>query len=79
MCAKKSFSMYKVTGVIYFINEILFNYSFDASYINRYYRNTNAKPIWPVSKGRPSRADIPKCSYCGGPMCCEFQVIILVI
>ncbi|XP_057440552.1 uncharacterized protein LOC130732545 [Lotus japonicus] len=41
----------------------------------RYYRNTNAKPIWPVSKGRPSRADIPKCSYCGGPMCCEFQIL----
>ncbi|MED6197381.1 hypothetical protein PIB30_055940 [Stylosanthes scabra] len=39
----------------------------------RYYRDTNTKPIWPVSSGRPSNADIPKCSYCGGPRCCEFQ------
>ncbi|XP_061356084.1 uncharacterized protein LOC133300540 isoform X2 [Gastrolobium bilobum] len=41
----------------------------------RYYRNTNAKAIWPVSSGRPSKADIPKCIYCGGPMCCEFQIL----
>ncbi|XP_027355046.1 programmed cell death protein 2 [Abrus precatorius] len=41
----------------------------------RYYRNTNAKPIWPVSSGRPSKADIPRCSYCSGPMCCEFQIL----
>ncbi|CAL0328650.1 unnamed protein product [Lupinus luteus] len=41
----------------------------------RYYRNTNAKPIWPVSSGRPSRADIPNCSYCNGPLCCEFQIL----
>ncbi|KAL9324887.1 hypothetical protein ACSQ67_005532 [Phaseolus vulgaris] len=41
----------------------------------RYYRNTNAKPIWPVSSGRPSNADIPRCSYCSGPMCCEFQIL----
>ncbi|KAL5141436.1 Programmed cell death protein 2 [Glycine soja] len=41
----------------------------------RYYRNTNAKPIWPVSSGRPSNADIPKCSYCSGPMSCEFQIL----
>ncbi|KAK7283693.1 hypothetical protein RIF29_13398 [Crotalaria pallida] len=41
----------------------------------RYYRNTSARPIWPVSSGRPSEADIPKCSYCGGPLCCEFQIL----
>ncbi|KAK7306429.1 hypothetical protein VNO77_44368 [Canavalia gladiata] len=41
----------------------------------RYYRSTDAKPIWPVSSGRPSEADIPRCSYCGGPMCCEFQIL----
>ncbi|KAL1371266.1 uncharacterized protein LOC107487524 isoform X2 [Arachis duranensis] len=41
----------------------------------RYYRDTNAKPIWPVSSGRPSNADIPKCSYCGGPRCHEFQIL----
>ncbi|KAF7826289.1 programmed cell death protein 2-like [Senna tora] len=41
----------------------------------RYYRNTNAKPIWPVSSGRPSKTDIPKCEYCGGPLCCEFQIL----
>ncbi|KAL9296708.1 hypothetical protein ACSQ67_022604 [Phaseolus vulgaris] len=41
----------------------------------RYYRNTNAKPIWPVSSGRPSNADIPRCSYCSGPMSCEFQIL----
>ncbi|KAI9095367.1 hypothetical protein K1719_026401 [Acacia pycnantha] len=43
--------------------------------ILRYYRNTNARPIWPVSSGRPSKADIPKCSHCGGSMCCEFQIL----
>ncbi|KAK7303963.1 hypothetical protein RJT34_14913 [Clitoria ternatea] len=41
----------------------------------RYYRNSNAKPIWPISSGRPSQADIPKCNYCSGPMCCEFQIL----
>ncbi|RZB80058.1 hypothetical protein D0Y65_029989 [Glycine soja] len=29
-------------------------------------RGTNAKPIWPVSSGRPSNADIPRYSYCTG-------------
>lgn len=41
----------------------------------RYYRNTNAKPIWPMSSGQPSKDDIPKCSYCSGAMCCEFQIL----
>ncbi|KAI4301453.1 hypothetical protein L6164_034731 [Bauhinia variegata] len=41
----------------------------------RYYRNTNARPIWPASSGRPSKLDIPKCSYCGGSLYCEFQIL----
>ncbi|XP_071722270.1 uncharacterized protein [Rutidosis leptorrhynchoides] len=43
--------------------------------ILRYCRNGNAKPLWPVSSGQPSKADIPKCNYCGGPMCFEFQIL----
>ncbi|WJX36272.1 hypothetical protein P8452_24169 [Trifolium repens] len=39
----------------------------------RYYRNSNSKTIWPILSGRPSKDDIPKCIYCGGSMCCEFQ------
>ncbi|RWR75761.1 programmed cell death protein 2 isoform X1 [Cinnamomum micranthum f. kanehirae] len=41
----------------------------------RYCRDVKAKPLWPMSSGRPSNADIPKCSYCGGPLCYEFQVL----
>ncbi|MCH99670.1 programmed cell death protein 2-like, partial [Trifolium medium] len=41
----------------------------------RYYRNSNSKPIWPILSGRPSKDDIPKCIYCGGSMCCEFQIL----
>ncbi|KAK7281102.1 hypothetical protein RIF29_08800 [Crotalaria pallida] len=41
----------------------------------RYYRGINARPIWPVSRGRASRAVVPNCNYCGGPMCCEFQIM----
>lgn len=41
----------------------------------RYCRIPGAKPLWPVSSGRPSKADIPKCSYCAGPLCFEFQVL----
>ncbi|CAB4307356.1 unnamed protein product [Prunus armeniaca] len=36
-------------------------------------RIPGAKPLWPVSSGRPSKANIPKCSYCAGPLCFEFQ------
>ncbi|KAL5791880.1 hypothetical protein ACOSP7_000474 [Xanthoceras sorbifolium] len=43
--------------------------------ILRYCRSTSAKPLWPMSSGRPSKADIPKCSYCGGPRCFEFQIL----
>ncbi|THG14731.1 hypothetical protein TEA_015662 [Camellia sinensis var. sinensis] len=32
-----------------------------------------AKPLWPISSGRPSKTDITKCSYCGGPQGFEFQ------
>ncbi|KAK2649558.1 hypothetical protein Ddye_017047 [Dipteronia dyeriana] len=41
----------------------------------RYCRSTSAKPLWPMSSGRPSKDDIPKCSYCGGPRCFEFQIL----
>ncbi|KAM1795982.1 hypothetical protein ACFX11_036264 [Malus domestica] len=43
--------------------------------ILRYCRSPGATPLWPVSSGRPSTADIPKCSYCSGPMCFEFQIM----
>ncbi|CAK9185819.1 unnamed protein product [Ilex paraguariensis] len=38
-------------------------------------RYGRAKPLWPMSSGRPSKADIPKCSYCGGPCGFEFQIL----
>ncbi|KAF3436493.1 hypothetical protein FNV43_RR23585 [Rhamnella rubrinervis] len=41
----------------------------------RYCSSTGAKPLWPMSSGRPSKADIPKCSYCSGPLRFEFQVL----
>ncbi|KAF2325128.1 hypothetical protein GH714_022927 [Hevea brasiliensis] len=41
----------------------------------RYCRNANAKPLWPTSSGRPSKDDIPNCSYCGSPSDFEFQVL----
>ncbi|KDP33257.1 hypothetical protein JCGZ_13097 [Jatropha curcas] len=41
----------------------------------RYCRNGSAKPIWPVSSGQPSKADIPNCCYCGGPSNFEFQIL----
>ncbi|XP_051118959.1 uncharacterized protein LOC127243126 [Andrographis paniculata] len=34
-----------------------------------------AKPLWPVSSGRPSRLDIPKCSYCDSTRVFELQVL----
>ncbi|KAL6564159.1 hypothetical protein OROMI_015609 [Orobanche minor] len=49
--------------------------SLDPDQILRYSRSTQAKPIWPVSGGRPSEFDIPKCSYCGGKRGFEFQVL----
>ncbi|CAA0828235.1 zinc finger (MYND type) family protein / programmed cell death 2 C-terminal domain-containing protein [Striga hermonthica] len=41
----------------------------------RYSRSAQAKPLWPVSSGRPSKFDIPKCNYCGGNRVFEFQVL----
>ncbi|KAF9607484.1 hypothetical protein IFM89_036081 [Coptis chinensis] len=41
----------------------------------RYSRNAKAKPLWPMSSGRSSNADIPKCHYCDGPLCYEFQIL----
>uniref|UniRef100_A0A0D9Z620 MYND-type domain-containing protein n=1 Tax=Oryza glumipatula TaxID=40148 RepID=A0A0D9Z620_9ORYZ len=41
----------------------------------RYCREENAKPLWALSAGCPSNADIPSCSYCRGPLCYEFQIM----
>ncbi|XP_047976260.1 programmed cell death protein 2-like isoform X1 [Salvia hispanica] len=41
----------------------------------RYSSSSQAKPLWPVSSGRPSRADIPRCNHCGGTRAFEFQVL----
>lgn len=41
----------------------------------RYCRFDRAKPLWPMSSGRPSKNDIPNCSYCGGPRGFEFQIL----
>ncbi|PIN24161.1 putative MYND Zn-finger protein [Handroanthus impetiginosus] len=41
----------------------------------RYSSSAQAKPLWPVSSGRPSKVDIPKCNYCGGTRGFEFQVL----
>ncbi|KAM7495828.1 hypothetical protein LguiA_020242 [Lonicera macranthoides] len=41
----------------------------------RYCRDAKAKPLWPMSSGRPSKTDIPKCSHCGSPRAFEFQIL----
>ncbi|KAK6232439.1 hypothetical protein SCA6_002512 [Theobroma cacao] len=41
----------------------------------RYCRSASSKPLWPLSGGRPSKADIARCSYYGGPLCFEFQIL----
>ncbi|KAL0420076.1 UNVERIFIED_CONTAM: Programmed cell death protein 2-like [Sesamum radiatum] len=41
----------------------------------RYSSSAEAKPLWPVSSGRPSKLDIPKCNSCGGTRGFEFQVL----
>ncbi|KAF3333946.1 programmed cell death protein 2 [Carex littledalei] len=41
----------------------------------RYCRDAMAKPLWPLSSGRPSKAEIPPCGYCKGPLCYEFQIM----
>ncbi|PPD96424.1 hypothetical protein GOBAR_DD06544 [Gossypium barbadense] len=40
-----------------------------------YCRSAGSKPLWPILGGRPSKADIPICSYCGGHLCFEFQIL----
>lgn len=41
----------------------------------RYCRDPGAKPLWPLSIGRPSEADIPSCKYCKLPLSFEFQIM----
>lgn len=41
----------------------------------RYCRYARARPLWPMSSGRPSKTDIPKCSYCGGLRSFELQIL----
>lgn len=41
----------------------------------RYSSSSQAKPLWPVSGGRPSIHDIPRCYHCGGRRAFEFQVL----
>ncbi|RWW34409.1 hypothetical protein GW17_00000821 [Ensete ventricosum] len=41
----------------------------------RYCRDPKVKPLWPLSIGCPSVANIPKCNYCNGPICYEFQIM----
>lgn len=41
----------------------------------RYSRDARAKPLWPTSSGRPSRAEIPNCDHCGGARNFEFQIL----
>ncbi|XP_059625631.1 uncharacterized protein LOC132268803 [Cornus florida] len=41
----------------------------------RYCRYERAKPLWPMSSGRPSKADIPNCRSCGGVRGFEFQIL----
>ncbi|XVF06998.1 hypothetical protein REPUB_Repub06bG0099800 [Reevesia pubescens] len=43
--------------------------------ILRYCRSATSKPLWPMFGGRPSKADISRCSYCGGHLCFEFQIL----
>ncbi|KAM7481124.1 hypothetical protein LguiB_005707 [Lonicera macranthoides] len=47
----------------------------DPEQVLRYCRDAKAKPLWPMSSGRPSKTDIPKCSHCGSPQAFEFQIM----
>ncbi|KAG6471207.1 hypothetical protein ZIOFF_072308 [Zingiber officinale] len=42
---------------------------------NRYSRDLMANPLWPLSIGRPTMTNIPKCKYCNGSLCYEFQIM----
>ncbi|KAL8548765.1 hypothetical protein ACS0TY_007869 [Phlomoides rotata] len=41
----------------------------------RYSSSAQAKPLWPVFSGRPSKVDIPKCQNCGGTRAFEIQIL----
>ncbi|KAK9053080.1 hypothetical protein SSX86_029710 [Deinandra increscens subsp. villosa] len=41
----------------------------------RYSRDSTCEPLWVMSRGRPSRAAIPKCSSCGSDRAFEFQIM----
>ncbi|KAK9756903.1 hypothetical protein RND81_01G128800 [Saponaria officinalis] len=43
--------------------------------ILRYSRDERAEPLWREKSSRSSKADIPNCSYCHGPMNFEFQIM----
>ncbi|GAB2269731.1 hypothetical protein Dimus_004652 [Dionaea muscipula] len=47
----------------------------DPNQILRCSKGGNGKPLWPKLTGRPSKADIPACQYCGGPLRFEFQIM----
>lgn len=49
-----------------------FVFKFFILYQNRHHKDS--KPLWPMPSGRPSKADIPPCKYCGGSLVFEFQV-----
>ncbi|KAL8089332.1 hypothetical protein AgCh_038952 [Apium graveolens] len=41
----------------------------------RYCRYARATPLWPMTSGRPSKTDVHKCKYCGGPRGFELQIL----
>ncbi|KAK9142609.1 hypothetical protein Syun_012009 [Stephania yunnanensis] len=43
--------------------------------LSKYARDVKARPLWPMSIGQPSKADIPNYNYCNGPLCYEFQIL----
>ncbi|XP_042444835.1 programmed cell death protein 2-like [Zingiber officinale] len=45
------------------------------SQVLRYSRDLMVNPLWPLSIGRPSLVNIPKCKYCNGSLCYEFQIM----
>ncbi|KAM0885885.1 hypothetical protein ACQ4PT_030050 [Festuca glaucescens] len=47
----------------------------ERSQVLRYCREEDAEPLWAVSSGSLSEADIPSCIYCNGPLGFEFQIM----
>ncbi|XP_047080221.1 programmed cell death protein 2-like [Lolium rigidum] len=47
----------------------------ERSQVLRYRRKEDAEPLWAVSSGSLSEADIPSCIYCNGPLGFEFQIM----